>query len=301
MSRDWEHTFRSWGGPPSQTERDKCDNAKRAIQRVISADEKLKDLGINVFSKGSYNNRTNARLSSDVDICALCPKTTHFGPGGTTLADVGLRPATYHYPEYKNDVHNALVSHFGSTSVVRGNKAFAIRANTYRVDADVVACFSYRLYFKNYLGLVNPFNYIEGEWLCPDNGGSIVNWSKQNYDNGVKKNTATGRRFKSVVRILKHLRNEMAQNGYQKTDSFPSFPIECLVWNVPNEGFAHNNYSDDVRWVIAYLWDNTREDSSCTEWKEVNGIKNLFQPSHQWTREQANNFFYTALSYIGFT
>ena len=300
MSRDWEQIFRNWGRPPSQTEQDKCDNAERAIRKAISASEKLNNLGTRVFPKGSYYNRTNARLSSDVDICVFFAKTIHIGPEGATLLDVGLQPATYHYPEYKNDVRNALVNYFGSASVTRGNKAFAIRANTYRVDADVVACFCYRLYFKNYDGLVNPFNYIEGEWLCPDNSGPIVNWSKRNYDNGVEKNTATGRRFKSVVRILKHLRNEMVQNGYQETASFPSFPIECLVWNVPNEGFGHNNYSDDVRWVLAYLWNNTREDSSCREWKEVNNIKYLFQSSHPWTREQAHHFLDIAWNYIGF-
>ena len=146
MSRDWEHTFRSWGGPPSQTEREKCDNAERAIRKAISADKKLKDLGISVFLKGSYYNNTNARLSSDVDICVLCPKTINFGLQGITLADIGLFPATYHYSQYKSDVHDALVNYFGSSSVTRGNKAFSIHANTYRVDADVVACFIHRLY-----------------------------------------------------------------------------------------------------------------------------------------------------------
>ena len=300
MSRDWEQTFRNWGGPPSQTEQDKCDNAERAIRKAISASEKLNNLDIKIFPKGSYYNRTNARLSSDVDICILCSKTIYFGPQGVTLADIGLQPITYHYAEYKNDIHATLVNYFGSAAVTRGNKAFAIHANTYRVDSDAVACFLYRFYFKNNHGLIIPSNYIEGEWLCSDNGEPIVNWSKQNYDNGVKKNKATGRRFKAVVRILKHLRNEMAQKVYQADTFLPSFPIECLVWNVPNEGFGYNNYTDDVKWVLAYLWDNTREDSSCTKWREVNEIKYLFRSSHPWTREQANNFFLAAWNYIGF-
>ena len=300
MSRDWEQTFRNWGRPPSQTEQNKCDNAERAIRKAVTASEKLKNLGIKVFPKGSYYNRTNARLSSDVDICVLCPKTIHFDPREITLADIGLFPATYHYTEYKNDVQDALLNYFGHGTVTRGNKAFGIHANTYRVDADVVACFPYRFYFKNSNGFFTTSNYIEGEWLCPDNGGPIVNWSEYNYANGVAKNKATARRFKAVVRILKHLRNEMAQKAHQRAVSFPSFPIECLVWNVPNECFGHNRYCDDVRWALAYLWYNTREDFSCTKWTEVNRIKYLFQPFHPWTREQANNFLYAAWHYVGF-
>ena len=149
MARDWEHTFRNWGRPPSQTEQDKCDNAERAIHKAISASEKFKSLGVRVFSKGSYHNRTNARLSSDVDICILCGKTIHFEPEGLTLTDVGLFPATYHYAEYKSDIEDALVSYFGRNAVKRGNKAFNIQENTYRVNADAVACFLYRFYFKD--------------------------------------------------------------------------------------------------------------------------------------------------------
>lgn len=300
MSRNWEQTFRSWGSPPSQTEQNKCDNAERAIRKAISTSEKLKDLDIRVFPKGSYHNRTNARLSSDVDICILCSTTIHFGPDGVQLADTGLSPATYHYVRYKSDVQDALVNYFGLNAVTWGNKAFNIQENTYRVNSDAVACFLYRWYFRDSRGFVIPSSYIEGEWLCPDNGEPIVNWSKQNYDNGVEKNKTTGRRFKSVVRILKHLRNEMAQELNQEGTSFPSFPLECLVWNVPNEYFGHAKYYDDVRWVLAYLWDNTRGSSSCLEWREVNGIKYLFQSSHPWTREQANDFFSAAWYYIGF-
>ena len=55
-----------------------------------------------------------------------------------------------------------------------------------------------------------------------------------------QKNDATGRRFKAVVRILKRLRNEMVDNGHKVAGPIPSYLIECLIWNVPNEGFGHD-------------------------------------------------------------
>jgi len=43
-------------------------------------------------------------------------------------------------------VETALKNYFGSDKVIRGNKAFDIHANSYRVDADVVPAFAYRHY-----------------------------------------------------------------------------------------------------------------------------------------------------------
>ena len=38
----------------------------------------------------------------------------------------------------------------------------------------------------------------------------------------------------------------------------PSFLIECLVWNVPNEGFGHDTLRADVRYTLAHLCNETR-------------------------------------------
>ena len=111
---------------------------------------------------------------------------------------------------------------------------------------------------------------------------------------------ATGRRFKAVVRILKRLRNEMADNNYAIAENLPSFLIECLVYNVPNEGLGHDSHIADVRWGLAHLYNNTRVDSDCEEWGEVNELKYLFRPSQPWTRQQANLFLDAAWNYIGF-
>jgi predicted nucleotidyltransferase len=145
MSRNWEATFASWGAPPSNTEQTKCENAERAIGKAINASAKLSVKSIDVFTQGSYANRTNVRQDSDVDICVLY--TGAFFPDysmseGLSDSVLGYSNArAYPYAEFKNDVEAALVSCFGSGSVKRGKKAFDVHANAYRIDADVVACF----------------------------------------------------------------------------------------------------------------------------------------------------------------
>ena len=291
----WEDSFRSWASPPAETERTKCDNAVRAIRKAVDASSSLKDRSIRVFAQGSYCNRTNVRQDSDVDVCLMCSDSFFFDlPPNTARADFGLNsPATYHYPAYKSDVETALTSHFGKTGIKRGNKAFDIHENTYRIDADAVPTFEYRRYAPD-------GSFSEGVSFYPDTGERIINWPDQNYENGVAKNQATAQRFKAVVRILKRLRIKMAEENVQAAIPIPSFLVECLVWNVPNHHFGHDTYKAEVRAALAYLFNNTLAAEDCTEWGEVNELKYLFRGNKPWTMQQAHAFLSAAWDYLGF-
>ena len=293
-SHRWERTFESWASPPGDTEQKKCENAERAIRNAISSSSVLNHRGIKVFPQGSYRNRTNVRTDSDVDIGVLCTDSIFFDlPTGMTAADFGIStPATYSYADYKNDVHRALTSHFREMAVVRGNKAFDVHETTYRVDADVVACFEYRWYRAD-------GTYLMGSAFPTDGGDRIINWPEQHYANGVAKNDAAGRRFKDVVRILKRLRNEMDELGVAAAKPIPSYLIECLAWNVPNEDFANDSYTADVRYVLARTFNNTKQLDDCKTWTEINGLKYLFHASQPWTYEQVHAFVSAAWNYLG--
>jgi hypothetical protein len=298
-NRDWESVFSTWGTAPSETERIKCENAERAIRKAIDASDRLRGRNIQVFAQGSYANRTNVRQDSDVDICILCTDT--FFPDysfGTGLNDsvLGFTPATYMYADFKNDVEAALKGHFGASSVARGAKAFDVHANTYRLDADVIPCFEH----QRITGAPGNTATTFGTRFFPDHGRSIINWPRQNYENGVAKNELTRRRFKAVVRILKSLRNEMAVAGIAAAEPISSYLIECLVWNVPNISFGHDQYYDDVRAAILHLWSQTRTDETCAEWGEINELKYLFRLSQPWNRPQVNAFLLAAWAYVGF-
>jgi len=264
------------------------------VRKAIAASSALATRSIDIFAQGSYANRTNVRQDSDVDICVLCRDVFFYDlPPGASSDAYAIIPAAYGYAQFKNEVGTALTNYFGNSSVVRGNKAFDVHANSYRVDADVVPTFEYRRYSS-------VSAYHEGTKFFPDNGGEVINWPRQNYDNGVSKNQRTGERFKAMVRVMKRLRNEMTQAAISTASPIPSFLNECLVWNVPNEGFGHNTYMEDVRYVIAHLWNNTRTVELCGEWGEINELKYLFRGGQPWTREQVNTFLDAAWNYIGF-
>jgi hypothetical protein len=219
-----------------------------------------------------------------------------------TASEFGNSCGGYNYSEFKNEVEKSLVAYFGKDSLTRGNKAFDLHENTYRIDADVVPTFEHRRYSKD-------GSYICGVQLQPDRGRKIINWPEklfdnpnwpsQHYENAVVKNTSTGRRYKGVVRIIKKLRNIMDDNGIAEANPISGFLIECLVWNSPNTKFIGDSWEDDTRNCITYIWSSTKSAENCNDWGEVSEYKYLFRGSPDSKRQEAHSFINAAWDYIG--
>ncbi|NOK02937.1 MULTISPECIES: nucleotidyltransferase [Myxococcus] len=297
MTHPLEADFREWSKPPTGTEEQRCTNAERVVRNAIRSYPAFATRNIEVFPQGSYRNGTNVRANSDVDICVRCMDVCFSDvPDGYSTPDFGLVDATYTYAEFKEDVGHALKSYLGADAVTRGNKAFDLHENTYRVDADVVPTFEHR----RYLVQSGQYSYTSGTELRPDNGGRIINWPHQNYENGTAKNALTNTRFKKLVRVLKRLRDEMVAEGNTAAEPIPSYLIECLVWNAPTQAFVHDEYAENLRAILFHLFANTLTDAECNEWGEINELKYLFRMSQPWTREDVNSFVVAAWNRAGF-
>ena len=304
MTRDWEDTFIFWAQPPGKTEEQRSENAISGIRNAVnSSSSKLKQRRIKVFTQGSYRNRVNVRKDSDVDVGVMLYEYFLWQvPEGKTGADFGIEAASYSFSQFKNDLEETLVNHFRRAAVKRGNKAFNIRENTYRVEADVVPLFEFRQYWKR-------DDYRAGVALLTDQGRRIENYPERlvdywppiplHYENGNSKNTATSRRYRGLVRILKNIRNEMEDAGSSSAKAMTGYLLECMTWNVPNAAFAKATWDARVQAVMAHLWTNTKDDASCTSWCEVDAIQYLFHVSQPWTRTAAHTFINEAWDVVG--
>ncbi len=289
-----EDQFARWAAPPSQSERDRMDNAERAIRNAIGASAALANRNITVFAQGSYRNRVNVRQDSDVDIAVLCTDTFFWeGPPGATLASLGYNEATYDYPDFRREVGDALVSYFGGGVVTPGSKAFDVSANTYRVDADVAPFFEHKRF-------LDGGGFVSGVEMHPTSGGRLINWPEQHYENGVAKNAATARSYKGCVRILKTLRYAMIADGIASAKAATSFLMECLIWNVPNDYFGAPTWMAEMRSCLAWLFNSTRSIDDCGQWGEVSELKYLFGAHQAWTWQGAHQFVSDAWDYLGF-
>jgi hypothetical protein len=301
MSRGWEQTFSNWTGRASDAEQDRYDWTKRQVDDALRRSSTLANYAFEVYPKGSYPNFTNVVRDSDVDVAAELTTFNNndfiFEAEGLTLEDVDVTPYTgdYSLAAFKDDVERALVDHFGSAAVERGKKAIHIHESSQGLAADVVPCVTHRKWTsrtsnRQGIRLLNDANP----------GQKILNYPRQHLDQGVRKNDATLRRFKRVVRILKRLENEMVDAGV--IEPVPSFLIESAVWNCPDRAFNYSTWVGRVKEVLAFVFDGTKTDA-CVEsedWLEVNKMKFLFFNGQNWTHKQANAFTHKAWNYCGF-
>jgi Nucleotidyltransferase domain len=306
----WEPKLQRWSVGPGKTEEEQMEHAVTAIRSALDRSPTLAPHVIEVLPTGSFRNRTHIPTESDVDVAVIYKDVfvsewdfadarakTEPAVVQELMREAGVTTSPYTYAEYKNQVEAALVDHFGRANVERGDKAFDITENTYRVESDCVAMFQHRQWVRNAAGRLV---FTEGTMFFPDSDPSkeILNYPKQQYANGEAKHVRTGRRYKKMVRIIKNLCNEMADAGIAAARPIPSFLIECLVYQVPDGAFGRPTFYEELQLALASIATRTKSDDTCEKWTEVNEIKFLFHPTQGWTREEAHDFAMSAFAYI---
>lgn len=205
------------------------------------------------FLQGSYGNNTNVWKDSDVDI-VMCLESTYYSdmdfltPAATAHFEKVRNPAQYGFDEFKADVLAWLQKKFPG-AVTPGKKAIFIEGNGNRRDADVVVCCRLRRWWKSSNGADDK--YTEGICFFLLDGTRIDNYPEQHRDNCITKHQDTREWFKKVVRVYKSMRNRMVDDSVLADGVAPSYFIEGMLWNVPNEQFGVT-FTDSF--VNAYNW-----------------------------------------------
>lgn len=294
-----ESVLQSWISPLSQTEEQRVENTVRMIREAVISYFKLSDCSMSIFAQGSYANNTNVRQNSDVDICIMSTSTVFCNyVEGKTDKDYGYTPGTISFYDYKAYIIEALKNKFGAAAITIGNKCVNIKANSYHVNADVVPAFQYRDF--KIINSINPQKYIEGIKYLSSTGEQVINYPKDHIENGKQKNIDTNHEYKKLVRIMKHIRNEMVDKGIVNGDKITSFLIECLIWNLPNDIITNSNtWAGTVQKSIAYLW-NKINDNQHKEWGEVSERLYLFHSNRKWTAEETKSFLSDMYNFLQF-
>ena len=288
-----EQQLVGWAKPVSTSEDQKCKNA---VSQVTTAIRNTFGYSVTIFLQGSYENNTNVRQDSDVDI--VVRHDGYFFPDLCRLNDVQKSVYNQNHPnseytfsQFKNEVQASLNSAF--TGVQRKNKCIFVAGNTYRVNADVVPCFQLKR-------LTNTFGIeAEGIKFNSDDGYGNESYPQQHYTNGVIKTNNTYRMYKRTVRILKRMRNELIDANIITDKLVSSFFIECLVYNVPNVNFISGNYLTTLRNVIIKLYNDMENIAITNENKEVSELKWLFKLSNR-SPNDAKLFMQKCWEYAGF-
>ena len=295
-----EAILKSWTGPLSDSEEQRAENAVNMIRSAIEGSDELKTMDIEVFTQGSFANNTNVRAESDVDVCVMLKDIFHCDlPDGRSIEDYGFTSAKLSFFDYRDMVKRALQKKFREEYVEDGNKSLKIHENTYHVNADVVPAIQLRNYC--YGKGTKRSSYVEGTWLMSKNYQEVKNYPKIHIENGRDKNSATNFKYKKLVRIMKHIKNNMVDDYATNGDKITSFLVECLVWNVPNEIITgYSTWTVTLREVIRYL-DHEIGAGGHTEWGEVSDILYLFHNGRKWTDQDAKQWLVDAFNYLGYS
>ncbi len=287
-----EEKLKKWASPPSATETEKCERAVRMVTAAIKADPILSQADISVYAKGSFYNRTNIPSDSDVDVAVTLNSLFYNTyPEGMSHSDFNFSPYNYTYSQFKGQVSTAIENHFGKTNTTIGDKAILVHENSSRLDADVVPHFVHRRYYQD------NSNY-EGVALQTATGNLIYNWPAQDYASGVQKNKSTNMKYKDVVRIIKNIKMEMELKTYASASKAKSYLIASLVWNIPDEIFLQDTYSEIVEDCLLFLDFQTSDANNIKLWTEVNELKYLFRPTQPWRLDETNQFAVDALNFF---
>jgi hypothetical protein len=293
-----ESQLETWSHQGSVTQSSATYNTiKNALESTGSA-YASKDYA--VFLQGSYGNDTNIYAESDIDIVIQLDSCFYYeiedlpDDQKARFKEVHKGGVTYDCSAFKKDVLALLKDKYGD-NVKPGDKAIKIEASGSRRKSDVLVTAQYRRYYK-FLGTYDQ-GYHTGIFFFRADNTRIANYPKQHSANCTAKHQTSGQWFKPMARVFKNMRSKLVADGIIEDGVAPSYYIEGLLYNVPNDKFG-KNYQDSfvncINWILQadrsqFLCANelyyllregspvTWRDSKCTEF--LSAVRDLWE---QW-------------------
>jgi hypothetical protein len=233
--------------------RDTYATIRRALESAKAA---YSGQSYDIFLQGSYGNDTNIYAESDVDVVIRLDSCFYHNAADLaadqSAAFHAAHPgaASYNLTDFKRDVVARLRDEYKAAAAV-GTKAVNIQASNNRRSADVIVAAEYRRYYR-FNGRADQ-SHVTGLCFCASDGTKIINYPKQHSDNLTAKHQATNSWFKPTVRILKNLRGKLVDEGMIASDTAPSYYLEGLLYNVPNDRFGRSyadTIADSINWIL---------------------------------------------------
>ena len=246
-----EQQLETWSNTGADT------GSKRAYDRVkniIDSSSFSKKSDADIFLQGSYANTTHIRADSDIDVVVKLRNVWNSDKSKLSDAekqeyDKATSNATYGHDELRRELVAIFRGVLGVQNVEESKKCIRLKLGDSYLNADIIPCLSYRIYLS--FSSTKQDNYIEGIAIKKTDGVMVYNFPKHHLDNGVRKHQNTSDYYKKVVRILKNMRNRLTDDAKIIDGIAPSYFVECLVYNVPNNNFGsslQNSVLNSLKW-----------------------------------------------------
>ena len=269
-----------------------AQSTHQTIRNVLDNSSYLSGRTVDFYLQGSYRNFTNIRGDSDVDLVAELQSVYYGNIDQLTepekqAYELARNPADYHWRDFRRDVIATLKERYGNDVDDTAKRCVKIKANSGRLPADVVVCLEYRLYTR--FNSHNDCDYVSGiKFLDLENNNWIVNFPKVHYSNGSNKNAyeRTKQNYKPTIRMFKNARKRLIDRGMMLEDTAPSYFVECLLYNVPDDYFIgtfQERYSKILAWLYFQFSNNKAQNFVC----QNEQIQLFGSSSVQWNVDNA--------------
>lgn len=288
-----ESKIETWS---KRSQTDTAINAHTELRESLRAPEsRIRIINFCDYLQGSYRNVTNIWRDSDVDIVVQLDAAFFYTFDNTMPAvdqsacQLTFPPAILHLEHFRPEVINRLVDVYGWQNVEEGNKAVRVKGESgVRLDADVVICQQHRHYYS-FNGYLNQGFHQGISFRDRRDNRLITNFPHQHLDNGEQKNIVTNGGFKKTVRIYKNARNYLINNGRLPDDNAPSYFLQGLLYNVPNDRFRGETVMD---FLSSLVWFGEHPELFEMFYCQ-NGLIRLFGDTpEQWQPQEAINFLH---------
>jgi hypothetical protein len=219
-----------------------------SIRYALNRNDWPQDVKYDIYLQGSYKNDTNIRGDSDVDVVVELTSAFYSNLTEEEKRTLNLTPANYSCSDFTHDVLERLTAYYGDVNIKRGNKCINLVPNTNRLPADIVVCEKYRWYSNLTIVAEGITFWTHG------NNSPIISYPEIHTEKLTSKNGATNGLFKPSVRMFKNARSYLIDKKVIDEKVAPSYLLECLIYNVPNNNFEsnfQNTYRNIVNWLIS--------------------------------------------------
>ena len=222
-----DNTLRKWSAPGSTSQ--DTDTYGRFSTLIGKNFYQASD----IYLQGSYRNHTDISGRGDIDIVVECGG--YFEDAYSRNHDIeNLRDDLF----YAIDRRNNFILH-------EGNKAIKYDGGRLYSPVDIVPCIPY--YHQGIKG-ISIYDHRRHK--------VIHSFPKAHIDNGIEKNGNTRGMFKPMVRVMKNARDMLIENGTLWEGAAPSYFIECLLYNVPDEVYS-TDVVESFYGIVEWLDENS--------------------------------------------
>jgi hypothetical protein len=220
------------------------------------------------YLQGSYANATNIRGNSDVDLVVEATSVSYSNLTSDEKVALGLGKGSYGWSRFRTEVIAALTDYYAAAVDSSGSRAIKLMSGSNRLAADVVPAVKYKRY-KDLKVQVEGITF----WSNAGQSEQIINYPKKHIEYGAAKNgpDRTNGWYKRTVRVFKNARENLIEGDELLRKRYPSYFIECLLYNAPDASYGDSFHATFVS-VVNNLQEQLADEDS----------QLVCQNRHQW-------------------